>query len=218
VVGKEWGGTGTLHAQGNLSTGADLSAAGRLTAARAHVNGLALGTGGGGLTYQFEYESIGVTTPGMNLRLQSPGDIYFHTGGNPPVQRMWLDSGGTVTVAGGARVGADLRVGGALSWSGDQTGARPGFIRLGAMLLCWDFIDINVTQGGYHPTPVTFPRRFAEDPVVTISLSDTGYNRTTDEAGVGAYALHPGGFTAAYKANVPVSNIRIFWMAIGRAA
>src|SRR6266540_4198529 len=74
----------------------------RLTVAGggARVHGVAVGTGGNAVSYQWPYETVGVSEANYNLRLQSPNSIIFHTGGNPPQHRMELNSSGGLSVRG----------------------------------------------------------------------------------------------------------------------
>jgi hypothetical protein len=74
---------------GTTSPAARLSVAG----GGATINGVALGTDVPGIDYPFEYESVGVTNTGFNLRLQSPNWIFFHTGDSLS-QKWGLDEGG----------------------------------------------------------------------------------------------------------------------------
>jgi hypothetical protein len=52
-----------------------------VVAGGAALNGVAIGRDGQGIDYPFDYETVGVTTLGMNLRLQSPGWVIVHSGG-----------------------------------------------------------------------------------------------------------------------------------------
>ncbi len=74
----------------------------RLTVAGggARVHGVAVGTGGNAVSYQWPYETVGVSEANYNLRLQSPNSIIFHTGGNPPQHRMELNASGGLSVRG----------------------------------------------------------------------------------------------------------------------
>jgi hypothetical protein len=74
---------------GTTTPGTKLSVAG----GGATINGVALGTDVPGIDYPFEYESVGVTNTGFNLRLQSPNWIFFHTGDSLS-QKWGLDEGG----------------------------------------------------------------------------------------------------------------------------
>ncbi len=84
----------------------------RLTVAKggAFINGVSVGIDAPGINYAYEYETVGVADPRWNLRLQSPGSIFFHTGGNPPAQNVVVTAGGRVgvgTASPGARVTAE---------------------------------------------------------------------------------------------------------------
>jgi hypothetical protein len=72
----------------------------RLTIANggAFINGVSVGVDAPGLNYDYEYETVGVKDPRWNLRLQSPGSIFFHTGGNPPAQNVVVTAGGRIGV------------------------------------------------------------------------------------------------------------------------
>jgi Chaperone of endosialidase len=65
-----------------------------VTGGGAEVNGVTVGTSVTDVSYEAEYESVGVGRTNFNLRLQSPNNIVFHTGGNPPPHRMLLDPSG----------------------------------------------------------------------------------------------------------------------------
>lgn len=80
---------------GTTSPGARLSVAG----GGATVNGVAIGTDVSGIDYPYEYETVGVTNTTLNLRLQSPNAIVFHTG-DAPAQRMLIAENGDVTMTG----------------------------------------------------------------------------------------------------------------------
>ena len=75
----------------------------RLTVASggAIIAGVTLGIDVPGIDYPFAYETIGVSDINLNLRLQSPNAIIFHTG-NPPTQKLLIEAGGRVTVGAGA--------------------------------------------------------------------------------------------------------------------
>lgn len=84
----------------------------RLTVARggAFINGVSVGTDAPGINYSYEYETVGVTDLRWNLRLQSPGSIFFHTGGNPPSERVVVTADGRLgigTASPDARVTAE---------------------------------------------------------------------------------------------------------------
>lgn len=88
----------------------------------AFINGVSVGVDAPGINYAYEYETVGVTDPRWNLRLQSPGSIFFHTGGNPPAENVVVTAGGRVgvgTAAPGARVTAE-DVGPSLGGAFDQ--------------------------------------------------------------------------------------------------
>jgi hypothetical protein len=68
--------------------------------AGARIHGVTVGTKGRTVDYDWEYESVGVSEPLFNLRLQSPNAIAFHTGGSPPTERMLLDRGGLLSLTG----------------------------------------------------------------------------------------------------------------------
>jgi hypothetical protein len=97
----------------NPDPGAKLTVAG----GGAQVNGVAVGTDVPGINYPFEYETVGVTNPAFNLRLQSPNWIIFHTGGAAPTDRMSIAPGGNVGIgttgppAGKLDVRGDIRAG-----------------------------------------------------------------------------------------------------------
>jgi hypothetical protein len=122
--------TGKLHVRGNLvvETGnvfagerGDLSVSGALTiygdlnvSQRAQVSylrvdegtiarGVAIGTDPPGVNYPFEYETVGVSASWLNLRLQSPNAIFFHTGDT-------LDQRMAITEAGEVEVTTDIRL------------------------------------------------------------------------------------------------------------
>jgi hypothetical protein len=90
----------------------------RLTVAGggARVNGVTVGTDAGTVGYNWEYETVGVSEGIFNLRLQSPNNIVFHTGGNPPVDRMLLDPAGNLSVQGDIAVGRKHALRGNDSW------------------------------------------------------------------------------------------------------
>ena len=69
-----------------------------VSGAGARVHGVAIGTSVEGVSYGSERETVGVSDAGASLRLQSPNSIVFHSGGNPPSQRMQLDEAGTLRV------------------------------------------------------------------------------------------------------------------------
>jgi hypothetical protein len=84
----------------------------RLTVANggAFINGVSVGVDAPGIDYAYEYETVGVNDPRWNLRLQSPGSIFFHTGGSPPTQNVVVTAAGRVgvgTATPGARVTAE---------------------------------------------------------------------------------------------------------------
>lgn len=43
-------------------------------------SGITIGKDASSIDYAYNYESIGVTNPGFNLRLESPNSVIFHTG------------------------------------------------------------------------------------------------------------------------------------------
>ena len=51
-----------------------------------------------GLSYQFDYESVGVANIGHNLRLQSPNHILLQTGGAAPLPRVMVTNTGRVGI------------------------------------------------------------------------------------------------------------------------
>ena len=63
------------------------------------INGVAIGTDVPGIDYPYEYETVGVSDPRMNLRLQSPNSIFFHTGSKPPAEsKLTITSTGNVGI------------------------------------------------------------------------------------------------------------------------
>jgi hypothetical protein len=63
------------------------------------INGISIGALAPPMNYQYQYESIGVADPHMNLRLQSPNWILCHTAGAP---RLTIDASGNVNITPGA--------------------------------------------------------------------------------------------------------------------
>ena len=84
---------------GHVGIGTHLARA-RLTVANggAFINGVSVGADATAIDYAYEYESVGVTDPRWNLRLQSPNAIVLHTGGNPPVEQVVVTAAGRVGV------------------------------------------------------------------------------------------------------------------------
>ncbi len=66
----------------------------------ARINGVTAGTDVTGINYQFEYETVGVAQTNFNLRLQSPNAIVFHTGGNPPGEKVIITADGDIRLLG----------------------------------------------------------------------------------------------------------------------
>jgi hypothetical protein len=66
----------------------------------ARINGTTVGTDVAGLDYPFEYETVGVAQTNFNLRLQSPNAIIFHTGGNPPGEKVIVTADGDIRLLG----------------------------------------------------------------------------------------------------------------------
>ena len=64
------------------------------------MNGVTVGTDVAGLDYPFEYETVGVAQTNFNLRLQSPNAIVFHTGGNPPGEKVLITADGDIRLLG----------------------------------------------------------------------------------------------------------------------
>jgi hypothetical protein len=69
-----------------------------VSGAGARVHGVAIGTSVDGVSYDFARDTVGVSDASASLRLQSPDSIIFHSGGNPPDQRMVLDRSGRLRV------------------------------------------------------------------------------------------------------------------------
>jgi hypothetical protein len=69
-------------------------------AAGARFNGVVAGADAPAVNYSFAYESIGVSNPAYNLRLQSPNSIIFHAGSNLPAGRASIDGAGNFTAGG----------------------------------------------------------------------------------------------------------------------
>ena len=67
------------------------------------INGVAIGTDVPGLDYDYQYETLGIADPQMNLRLQSPNSIIFHTG-NPPTARLTITQSGQLQAYGGGAI------------------------------------------------------------------------------------------------------------------
>jgi hypothetical protein len=100
LVSSQWTGTaGSISYGGNVGIGGSSTAAKlSVTGGGATINNVAIGTNvPGAVTYPWEYETVGVAHPGMNLRLQSPNSILFHTG-NAPTHRMILHGGGDLVI------------------------------------------------------------------------------------------------------------------------
>ena len=97
---------GTVDAQGSLSIRGTAS-----VGQGARINDVVAGMSGD-ITYTFAYETLGVARVGENLRLQSPLDIIFHTGGNPPTERMKLASNGDLTLSGNLRLNGSFATNG----------------------------------------------------------------------------------------------------------
>jgi hypothetical protein len=66
--------------------------------AGARFSGVVTGAAAPGVDYAFAYETVGVSHPAMNLRLQSPNAIIFHAGGNRPGETASIDGGSNFTV------------------------------------------------------------------------------------------------------------------------
>jgi hypothetical protein len=56
------------------------------------IRGVAIGTDVPGIDYNLEYETVGVTSPSYNLRLQSPRNIFLHTGGSSDANFAFTDN------------------------------------------------------------------------------------------------------------------------------
>lgn len=80
---------------GTMSPNSKLNVAG----GGATINGVAVGTDVPGIDYPWEYETVGVTNPGYNLRLQSPNAIAFHTG-DSPTEKVVIQESGDVSIKG----------------------------------------------------------------------------------------------------------------------
>ncbi len=102
-----------VTAQGNVGIGTATPRAKLEIARGAIVNGIAIGTDVAGIDYPYEYETIGLSDSRMNLRLQSPNAIIFHTG-SPPTDKLTITQPGNIGI-GTANPRAKLEVvGGAI--------------------------------------------------------------------------------------------------------
>ncbi len=68
-------------------------------AGNAVINGVVIGRSADEVAYEYEYETIGVNHPLMNLRLQSPNHIVFHVG-NPPRASVQITPDGDLQLLG----------------------------------------------------------------------------------------------------------------------
>jgi hypothetical protein len=50
------------------------------------IGGIVIGGDAPGVNYNYEYETVGVSNPGYNLRLQSPRSIYLHVGDGQQIE------------------------------------------------------------------------------------------------------------------------------------
>ncbi len=71
--------------QGNVGIGTlfpeeRLTVSGNIRANALRTNGIIIGSQVPAIAYPFDYETIGVSNVGFNLRLQTPNSIFFHTG------------------------------------------------------------------------------------------------------------------------------------------
>ena len=64
----------------------------------AMISGVAIGKDITGVNYSYEYETVGVSDHQYNLRLQSPNDIFLHTGSPIPTARLTIDANGNVGI------------------------------------------------------------------------------------------------------------------------
>jgi hypothetical protein len=96
------------------------------------INGILIGTDvtwndRRNIDYPFEYETVGVTSPSINLRLQSPSSIIFHTG-DSLAERMAISKNGDVGI-GTTNPGARLDVDGDLKMKGElKLDEKSGFL------------------------------------------------------------------------------------------
>ena len=134
----------------------------------ARINGVLIGEGIPSVDMAYPYESIGVSY-GMNLRLQSPNGIGFHTGmtstepDDNSKTRLWISQDGNVGI-GTTNPTASLDVNGQLN-SGQfraQQGIPPG-----------DFAQVGYAFGGDGDTGIFSPGSGVANGVVSIFSNAT---------------------------------------------
>jgi hypothetical protein len=87
---------------------------------------------------------------------------------------------------------------------------------LGSVQICWGQGYFG-NKSGETDTGISFPAPFSAAPAVNVSISDTGYGVSSNQAGVGALGVGPIGFTITYKSNAGnPGDIYYSWTAIGR--
>ncbi len=136
----------------------------------ARINGVTVGTDVPGINYQFEYETVGVSATNFNLRLQSPNAIVFHTGGNPPGEKVVVTSDGDIRL-----VGADCAE---FFETSDPSAVDPGTVLVigdGGSLRCcdteYDKRVAGVVSGGGTMRPGVILDQGAERGGVPLALT-----------------------------------------------
>jgi hypothetical protein len=146
----------------------------------ARINGVTVGTDVPGINYQFEYETVGVSATNFNLRLQSPNAIVFHTGGNPPGEKVIITSDGDIRL-----VGADCAE---FFETSDPSAVEPGTVLVigdgGSLRPCdaeYDKRVAGVVSGGHGLRPGIILDHGSERAGAPVALTGKAYCKVDAE-------------------------------------
>ncbi len=138
-----------------------------------------------------------------------------HAGWGGGIRTWDIEAEGSMWCAHDILTDASLRVGGEITWAGDN--APNSVVRLGQLQICWGRGSVHISGRGESSHLVHLPAPFAELPFVTLSLNDPGWGVDVPVSGAGPWEIRTNAFTLLYKYSGHRPHDATFsWIAVGR--